>query len=330
MQDNNMNKYRVYRQNQIIDNTVKALLAEKEIDNSGNAVIEMTIPTGTFKLTIQNYAQLKGYISNQKYSKGMVNQTTPKLLEALLIKISTDGFNSFSTTMTINEFAGLIGKKDKSKLRKRTNVDLQILKNTMIKFNNKKEYCFYLCDEKTHMERNKIIFGLSKELFTIIKKQKNFLYIPVDLLQTNERTNPHTYLLYKKILSSKRINCGNEQRENRIKVKELYNYCSTLPKYEEILNNGGQVSQRIIEPFERDLNSITKFNWKYENTEFKSFNEWLETIIDLEWLEELPGLESVLDGRNKFKEEQVYAKEKALVQIEKSKLKRTNDEVKKD
>lgn len=324
-------KYKVYRQNQIIDNTVKGLLSEKTIDDFGNAVIDFSTSKGTFTLTIQNYSQLKGHISKQKYKNGKVNQTVPKLFEALLIKMSEEGFNSSSIVMTINEFAYLIDRKDKFKLKKVTNLDLQILKNTEIRFYKKKNYCCYLCDEKTYMDENKIFFYLSTELFTILKNQKSFLYYPIELLQKNERTNPNSYLLYKKILSSKRINCGNENRENKIKVKELYGYCTTLPKYEQVIKNGGQVSQRIIMPFERDLNVISLFNWKYENTNFRSFEEWLETTIILYWLEILPGLKSVLDGRTKYTTEKEYIKEKALIQIEKNKLKKqTNNEVNQD
>lgn len=326
-----LTKYKIYRQNQIVDNIVKALLGNKTIDSSGNAVIEFLNATGTITLTIEHYSELEGYISKEKYFNGLVNQTVPKLFEALLVKMSVEGFNTSTAVMTINEYAELLDRKDKFSLKKQTNIDLQILKNTIIKFNSKKDYCFYLCDEKTYMEKNKIVFVLSTDLFNIIRKQKNFLYIPVELFQTNERINPYTYLLYKKIIASKRINCGNDKRENKIKVKELYNYCSTLPKYEHISKTGGQVSQRIIKPLERDLNAISILKWNYENIEFKTFEEWLETTIQLEWLEELPGLKSVIDGRSRFNEKRELAKEKALIQVEKSKLKnQTNNEVNTD
>ena len=333
MQENHIDltKYKLYRQNQIVDNIVKALLGNKTIDSSGNAVIEFSIATGVITLTIEHYSELEGYISKEKYFNGLVNQTVPKLFETLLVKMSMEGFNTSNAVITMNEYAELLDKKDKFSLKNQTNIDLQILKNTIIKFNSKKDYCFYLCDEKTYMEKNKIVFVLSTDLFNIIKKQKTFLYIPVELFQTNERSNPYTYLLYKKIIASKRINCGNEKRENKIKVKELYNYCITLPRYEQIIKTGGQVTQRIIKPFERDLNVISLFDWRYENTDFKTFEEWLETTIQLEWLEELPGLESIKNGRSRFNEKKELAKEKALIQVEKSKLKKqTNSEINTD
>ena len=52
--------------------------------------------------------------------------------------------------------------------------------------------------------------------------------MPVEALQSNEKKNPHTYLLYKKVIAHKRINAG-KVRENKIKVKELYDFCVTLP-----------------------------------------------------------------------------------------------------
>lgn len=89
-------------------------------------------------------------------------------------------------------------------------------------------------------------------------------------------------------------------RENKIKVKELYDFCVTLPRYEEVMKTTSQTNKRIIEPFERDLSVIKEFSWHYETEEpSKDFKEWLNTYIIITWNNIQPGIEEVVKGREK-------------------------------
>ena len=59
----NTYKYRQYKQNEIIDNTVRALLQIKNIDNTGTAKVEFWTPNCSFFLTVDNTG---GAVTNVK------------------------------------------------------------------------------------------------------------------------------------------------------------------------------------------------------------------------------------------------------------------------
>lgn len=231
--------------------------------------------------------------------------------------------------MPLKEYSELTGRKDMKELRKRTKADIEILKRIKIREEPRNKSSrstgegvnTYLFGGTEGIKKGNIIFKFNEDFFRIFAGQKSYLYMPVEALQSNERKNPHTYLLYKKVISHKRINAG-KTRENKIKVKELYDFCVTLPRYEEVMKTTRQTDKRIIEPFERDLSVIKEFSWHYDTEEPpKDFKEWLSTYIIINWNNEQPGIEEVIKGREKQQKRVEKAKQKALEKIEKEKLK---------
>ena len=121
----------------------------------------------------------------------------------------------------------MTGKKDLKELRNRTKSDLQVLKRVKFSYtpkkktkgNNQDYMNIYLFGGTEGIKNGNICLNLMMT-FRIFADQKNFLYIPTEVLQSNEKKNPNTYLLYKKIISHKRMNLG-KKNENIIKVKTL-------------------------------------------------------------------------------------------------------------
>lgn len=327
-------RYKPYKQNQLIDNTIRELANYKQLDMWGNASSKNETRTTTFELTIENYRDLEEFLSKDLYINNKANQSAGKLLDSLLISMTQEGFSSPYVELSLKDYATLIGKKDLKELRRKTKADLQVLKRIKIKStprritkNNSDDYInTYLFGGKEGIKNGKICFSFNLDFFKIFAEQKNFLYMPIEALQSNEKSNPHTYLLYKKIITHKRINAG-KPRENIIRVKELYDYCVSLPRYENIKENGRQVNQRIIEPFERDLSVIKEFTWNYNTEETpQDFKSWLETDILIIWYNEQPGIESIIEGREKHRKKVAKAHQKALEKQEADKLKRQEKE----
>ena len=89
----------------------------------------------------------------------------------------------------------------------------------------------------------------------------------------------------------------NKSNENRIRVSTLINAAPLLASYDEVSKGGRQVRQRIIDPFERDMNALQGkgVRWQYIDPENKdqplnkdqveglSYLEWEALIIDIEW-----------------------------------------------
>lgn len=327
--------YKPYKQSQLLDNIIRELPNYKQLDMFGNATSINVSKSTTFELTIENYEELEEELSKALYSNGKVNQSAGKLLDSLLITMSEEGFTTPQAVLPLKKYAEFTGKADIKELRKRVKSDLQVLKRIKIvstptkkSKNNSKDYVnTYLFGGTEGIFSGNIVFKFNEDFFNIFAEQKHFLYLPLEALQSNEKTNPHTYLLYKKIVAHKRINVG-KPRENIIKVKELYNYVTTLPRYEEISETSRQVSKRIIEPFERDLDVIKLFKWHYDTpVPLTNFKDWINADIVITWNDEQPGTESIIAGQKKQQKKIERAKQRALEKAEAEKLKGENEQI---
>lgn len=318
-------KYRKYTQSQIIDNTISCLLAPKKIDELGNAIVEIENSSASFTLVVKDYISLGAYITRDLYKYGKLKQSVGKLLDSFIIKMTEEGFNNHKVTLTLKEYAEIIGKESLGSLRNQTNNDLKVLNAIVIKNIPKYSQETYIeaklckCSEK--IENGKMKFKFNDELFKVLlnKKVSFFHYLPIEALQISEKYT-NAYLLYKKILSNCWSNAGTE-RENIIRIDTLYRYCTTLPRYEKIEG----ITQRLKLPLIRDISQIKAFNITYVKDDYNrtNFDEWIKLKIHIHWIEELVGLQEQRDGRNKQKELQERAREKALAKYELSKLKKT-------
>lgn len=316
-------KYKPLKQNQISDNITKGLLEPKQLSIfDGSATTNLnTKKKQEFVLTIEKFEELENILSNELYNNHKANQSAGKLLDSFLIKMTENGFSSPIASIPLKEYAEMTGKKDLKELRNRTKSDLQVLKRVKFSYtpkkktkgNNQDYMNIYLFGGTEGIKNGNIMFKFNDDFFRIFADQKNFLYIPTEVLQSNEKKNPNTYLLYKKIISHKRMNLG-KKNENIIKVKTLYEYCVTLPRYEEVMNTTGkQVNQRIIEPFERDLDIIQEFSWCYDTPNPPTtFDDWINTNIKITWKNELPGTETIIEGRKKQQKKIDRAKQRNL------------------
>lgn len=319
-----------YRQNMIVDNTVRGLVDHKQTDMWGTATSTYITRQGKMEVIIEKYVEVEEYLSKELFDSGKVYQSAGKLLDCFLISLAEEGFNSPMVKLPLKTYAELIHKSDLKEVRKRVKGDIAVLKRLKIQNTparktkkNEKDYInVYLFGGVEGIKNGVIYFKLNEEFFKVFAEQKNFLYMPIEALQSNEKKNPHTYLLYRKIISHKRINAG-KPRENTIKVEELYKFCTSLPRYEEVMNTTKQVTKRIIEPFERDLDIINEFTWHYKDgADPKDFKEWLDTDIIITWNSQYPSFDTIIEGRVKQQKRIEKAKQRALNKQEEEKLKR--------
>ena len=291
--------YRPFKQNTITDNITKGLIAPKQLSlfDGGYATTNLDPRANPdFVLCIEQWNEIAPLLSKEVAKDLRTNQSTDKLLKCLLIKLAETGFRSMTASISLKEYAELTSKKDMKELRKRVKVDLATLKRVKFSYTpkhktryNRDNYTnIYLFGGTEKIENGHIYFKFNEDFFKIFAEQPSFLYFPVEGLQFNERKNPHSYMLFSRIVSHKRINTG-KKNENIIGVKTLYDYCVSLPRYDQV---NGRFSQLILEPFERDLDVIKSFSWHYDTQEPpKSFNEWLQSNIVIDWKLEFPKIE---------------------------------------
>ena len=127
------------------------------------------------------------------------------------------------------------------------------------------------------------------------------------------------------MLSLRRNNRGDNYRETTFKVKTLYDYVISLPRYRD--ENGKTIckspSQRIITPFEDTLNALEQtglFKWHYdseyinklENADYRpTFEDFEKASIIVEWNKEFNEQDkSIIEGRKEHKQKQLKAASK--------------------
>ena len=286
--NNKVSEYRMYRYHKIMDYIVRSLLEKKEIDEIGNANIDFWTTNCSFYLTIENYRDFKDIISAEKFEKGQVNQSAVRLLEICLIKATDEEFtteNAKQIDIDIYEIIQMLNKnvdgkngvqQIKDDLKKQIRKDLQILKNVKIKFRTKtgKFVVISILKRTTKLKKDTLHFVFNNTLNKLLKEEGTDILLPLDILLFNEKYDPNAYLTYKKLLSELVIN-----DEAKIKVKDIYKYCVTIPRIEEVKKTNRAYTPKIRVALEKALNSIVEVNWRYENKEPSTFKEWLESSI---------------------------------------------------
>ena len=124
-----------------------------------------------------------------------------------------------------------------------------------------------------------------------------------ELFKINPKYNPHSYFLGRKLLLHRNVN-KEKPTKNRISVEALLACCPDLPSYEEIKGEARQLSKRIIDPIERDLDMLQEkgilSSWEYCTTggepipqdqlEKRNYDTWSKWLVMFE-LANYPGEE---------------------------------------
>lgn len=273
--------YRTYKQNEVLDNIIKALTIVKndKVYKSKNIARRALFidNIGTyFVLELSNFKELTDNISC-KYIKedGTVNYNCAKLLEAVNIELSNNCFSEQVVNISKDKLLKFFERQSKNDLIKELKKYLQILKNTKI--------CFYhilkgtttgkyiemkLCDDTTTFTKKELHFVLSSELFEFLKNSGTYIYMPPNLLKTY-----NSNLAYKTIITNK---------ENVISVKKLYEVLD-IREYKKSGEKREAHFEKIRGEFEKALNSISFLNWKYDRKINGRYKKWIEANIIIEW-----------------------------------------------
>lgn len=114
---------------------------------------------------------------------------------------------------------------------------------------------------------------------------KSFLMpYPQGLLGINGKQNPHSYYLGRKMVEHHNMNIA-DPNSNRISVRSLLQACPDIPSYETIMQGKKQVTDRIIEPFDRDMDALEEKygvleSWEYCNSKGAPLTEEQLTKLD--------------------------------------------------
>lgn len=261
---------------QCINNVVKQdmVLGIGSVENKGN------------KLRFENYA-------GNRSEKRAISLTAKQLFTALCIKATVNSKGNNIITLSLDEYMEMRGIKNKKTMRQQVKGDLNILYDISIIFKEhekgKKEetYDFRLCTGKNNMENGIIFFEFHPTFFEYLKS-KRVSPLPKGILKLNQNNNPNSFYFLEKISSHKAMNYFFTNA-NTLSVRVLLGSTPFIPKYEDIKGKG-RINQRIIEPFERDMNALSKtLTWKYCGKNGIPINypttyaEFINSLIKITW-----------------------------------------------
>lgn len=182
--------------------------------------------------------------------------------------------NSPRITMEISEYMKLRGLTRLQTAREQVQRDLNTLYNVSLDYrDNNGEYGTNGSIRLISAQfiRNGVFQAtLSLELWEYMQSKAFPMYIPPQLYEINSHKNPHSYYLLRKICEHKNMNRG-KANEDLIAVKTLLGAASGIPTVEEVRKLDRNTKERIIVPFERDMNELAPtLQWEYCHNKGKS------------------------------------------------------------
>ena len=160
------------------------------------------------------------------------------------------------------------GLKDRKEAKTQAKADMEILRGASFSWEERRgkkteSYSFVNLADSGEIRRNgDIVFTYGTTFYNILLGYPVMPY-PAQLQTLNSKRNPNSYYLLRKIAEHKNMNIG-KKNENIIAVKTLLSVAPFLPTYEEVMATDRHLDQRIIKPFERDMDALeTTLSWNY-------------------------------------------------------------------
>lgn len=245
-----------------------------------------TVATDKLSLSLLDFSKLASGLKT----------TTHKLFDAITSVFTESGANSPTVQLPLDTYMAMCGLKDKKEARNQVKMDINTLLNLRFSYSasNKWDSDFM---EVMLCARGGIVRGVITMEFTrpVYDTIKHYAYMPYprQLWSLNPQYNPNSYYFLRKISEHKHMNRG-KSNEDILSVRTLLSASPLLPKYEEI-SKGGQVEQRIIRPFERDMNALSStVLWAYfheggdcltsDETENLSYNTFSRLMLHIKWV----------------------------------------------
>lgn len=256
------------------------IIDQEQINYNGEAMIS----SEGYKLFIENFKEL---------SNGL-NISAKMLLDILVITATEGKGEEALVKLPLKDYMEMRGLRDIKAARNQVKKDIEILSNLRISYREKRRgnegdwLDVNLFGGTKGLTRGIISFRFNPDFFKILMSYP-VMNIPAEALKFDTRHHPSSYYLLRVISEHKNMNY-HKANADIIGVKTLLNASPSLPKYEAIKDIGG-IDQRIIAPFERDMDAIDSFNWYYcgknglQIDEPASYQEFEEANIKIEWLD---------------------------------------------
>lgn len=247
-----------------------------------------TLPTANPNViaTISNYANNKLSPNDLIFLQYLLTKFTANVSfkEPLESKID----KSREITLTLDEYMEWRNLTDKKEAKKSIKTSLDILFNTALEWTQdlwttppgKKrkvkepvKLSMRLVDtmaESFSFNKGRAVIKLNYDMAKILTQNGQIEPIPKALGQIKTNRNPNSLYIINKLISHYNMNIG-KTNEHSISVATLLKCCPNIPNYEEIKTKG-KVQQKIMIPFDRDLENLEELAILKEYTYYKADN----------------------------------------------------------
>lgn len=245
------------------------------------------------KFSVYNLNSLKNGFKFDSTIQRVFDIFILKLTERLPYKkeLSDYEFNNFQqVSISLKEYMKLCDiKSNKTRAIEQLRNALNLLARVNVEFSD----IHFIRKNKSESEYYafKIVSGVAREKFSgtfsiffnvdFLRYLSQTYIMPFNLrlLQINLKHNPHAYKLARRLLLHLNMNFF-KSNSHTISVKVLLD-ATDIPTYEK-LKGKGQLQQKIIAPFESNLNYLQQnhfLEWKYSSDIDYCFQKWNESYI---------------------------------------------------
>jgi hypothetical protein len=237
-----------------------------------------------FKLFIQGYKELENG----------VKQSAAMLLDSLMIKATNEGLKSTLITLPLREYMAMRGLRDEKETRAQVKQDINALERISFEYKGTGKHrgawlkISIAGGTVGQIKNGDILFRFNQDFFDSFRASDTgklmYMYFPKEALQGSIKHNPYKYWLARKISEHKRMNLG-KPNEDIIAVSTLIEACPNFPTYNDVMGAGRDITRRIIEPFERDLDALTEsLSWHYADTEPPiDYTSFMTATVSIRW-----------------------------------------------
>lgn len=229
-----------------------------------NATIDMvtgeaTIKSGNLILKIPNYAKLTG-----------LKTSTYQLLDAITIALTETGAKSPAVVLSLQDYMERRGLKDRKEARKQITADLEVLLKSSLSWEEKRKggsipYAGVNITDSwiwADAKKTAIVYTFGQTFYNVLLGYPVMPY-PAQLQTLNSKRNPNSYYLLRRIAEHKNMNVG-KANEDTIAIKTLLAVAPYIPSIEEVKAGNRNIADRIITPFERDMDALEEtLSWSY-------------------------------------------------------------------
>lgn len=223
--------------------------------------------TGTMRIEDSGLITL---IENCASLRGGLKDTTKRFLLVMLCENTKQGRKSDTVALSLQAFMDICGLKDAKAARQQVIDDMETLYRISLSDNSGREKRrggdftnIRLCS-KQEIKNGIITFRMGQDFYEMARKWSIMPY-PETAFKLNLKHNPHGQNIAITLSRHKYANKG-KHNETLISVNTLLAACPGIPRYEDIAQ-AGQLTKRIIEPFERDMDALLEVgalsSWEY-------------------------------------------------------------------